>query len=126
MIATLALAAALLAGPADGEALREAARAGETAKVRALLAAGVPVDSPGRHGVTALMMAAERGQVDLVRLLIEKGAAVRAREGFFHQSALEKALGGDHRALARLLLEQGAEDADRALEAAVEHGDLDL
>ena len=35
--------------------------------------------------------------------------------GFFHQSALDKALDGDHLALARLLLEKGGADAAHAL-----------
>jgi outer membrane protein assembly factor BamB len=131
-LSPLALAALLsLAGtsanpPGDGEALREAARGGATARVRALLEAGVGADSPGRHGLTALMLAAERGHLEVVRLLLERGAAVDARETFFHGSALDKALGGGHLALARYLLEKGASGADRALAEAVERGDLEL
>ena len=45
--ALVLLAAALAAGADDpGEALREAARAGDLKRVEALLASGVPVDAP--------------------------------------------------------------------------------
>jgi outer membrane protein assembly factor BamB len=110
----------------DGEALREAARAGDLARVRALLDAGVKADSPGRHGLTALILAAEQGRLEIIRLLVERGAALSAREGFFHRSALANSLDGGHLAAARFLLEKGAEGADHALMVAVEKGDLDL
>ncbi len=37
-----------------GEALREAARAGDLARIEALLAAGAQVDAPARYGQTPL------------------------------------------------------------------------
>jgi hypothetical protein len=57
---TIAALAALMApgAPDRGEELRDAALAGDVAKVRALLDAGVPVDAPApRHGQTALILA---------------------------------------------------------------------
>jgi outer membrane protein assembly factor BamB len=110
----------------DGESLRQAARAGELLRLRALLDAGVKADSPGRHGLTAVMLAAEQGHLEVVKLLLERGAKLGARESFFHQSALDRALGGDHLAVARLLLEKGDAGAQAALRTAIQRGDLEL
>jgi outer membrane protein assembly factor BamB len=126
LLAAAVVLTSLGAAPGDGEALREAARAGDVARVRALLDSGVPADSPGRHGLTALMLASEQGHLEAARLLVERGASVRGREDFFHQSALDKALVGGHLALARFLVEKGADDVGLALATAAQKGDLDL
>jgi outer membrane protein assembly factor BamB len=101
-----------------GEALREAARAGDLARVDALLAAGAPVDAPARYGQTPLYFAAEKGHLAVAKRLVERGANVNAADGFFGASALEMALQGEHFELARYLMAHGAEDAASALELA--------
>jgi len=133
MLRFLILLVALLpAAEADsnadrGEALRQAALAGDLAQLRALLDGGTPVDTkPPRHGQTPLLFAAQRGHVDIVKLLLDRGADVNARESFFLSTPLTAALDDGHRALARMLLERGAKDAGDALISAVEHGDIDL
>ncbi len=64
-----------------GEELREAALAGSTDKVRQLLDAGTPVDSKApRHGQTPLLLAAEKGRIDVVRLLVERGPTSTQRK----------------------------------------------
>jgi len=121
------LAAAFAIGADDpGEALREAARAGDLARIDALLAAGVPVDAPARYGQTPLYFAAEKGHLEVARRLVERGANVNVQDGFFGASVLEMALNGGHRELARYLLAHGAEDAASALGAAIELDDLEL
>lgn len=55
-----------------------------TAAVRALLAAGVPVDTPGEHGATALHWACWKGYADLVRLLLDHGASLTVEDSTFH------------------------------------------
>lgn len=121
------LAAALPACAADpGEALREAARAGDLTKVDALLAAGAPVDAPARYGQTALYFAAEQGHLAVARRLVERGANVNVEDGFLGASALEMALQGGHRELARHLLAHGAEDAFSALADAIENDDVEM
>lgn len=61
-------------------ALMTASRAGTVAGVKALLARGAKVDVAERsHGQTALMWAVSERHPDIVRLLIEAGADVRAR-----------------------------------------------
>ena len=92
---------ALVAGPGDTEHARSghptarlpvggkgredplmvsAAKAGDIATVRVLLAGGEGVDGPGSHRRTALMYAASTGDPDLVRLLLDAGAEVGARD----------------------------------------------
>jgi ankyrin repeat protein len=55
-----------------------------TAAVRALLAAGVPVDTRGEHGGTALHWACWKGYADLVKLLLDHGASLTVEDSAFH------------------------------------------
>jgi outer membrane protein assembly factor BamB len=127
-----ALAATLLAVLAaplaldQGEALRAAAAAGNLADVQALLDAGVAVDAPARHGNTPLLFAADKGHLDVARLLVARGADVNARERFFGATPLGAALQGKHTPVALFLLEKGAADAASALDEAVERANLEL
>jgi outer membrane protein assembly factor BamB len=126
---TLAALAALLApgSPDRGEELRDAALAGDVAKVRGLLDAGVPVDAPApRHGQTPLLLAAGKGRLDVVRLLVERGADVNARERFFGQTPVRDALREKHVPVALYLLQKGAKDAADALGFAIDEGNLEL
>lgn len=109
-----------------GEALREASRTGDLARIEALLAAGAPVDAPARYGQTPLYYAAEKGHLAVAKRLVEAGANVNARDEFFGASVLELALQGGHAELARYLLAHGAEDAASALAMAIERDDPEL
>jgi ankyrin repeat protein len=61
----------------DGDSrLREAASAGRTADIEALLAEGVPADTPDDQGETALMKSIEAGQRDAAALLRRHGASL--------------------------------------------------
>ncbi len=123
----LALPALARAGSFDeGEALRDAAAAGDAARVAALLEKGVPIDSGARHGQTALYFAAEKGRHEVVRLLVERGAKVDFRDTFFGSSPLDMALRGGHFEVARYLLVHGAKGANAALEIALEGGLVSL
>ena len=128
LVVFLAAATAAFAAGADdpGEALREAARAGDVARIDALLAAGAPVDAPARYGQTPLYYAAEKGHLAAARRLVERGANVNARDRFFGASVVDMALQGEHFELARYLLAKGAEDAASVLAVAIERGDLEL
>ena len=124
--ALLLLAVAGCARADDAEDLHEAARRGALARVRSLLDAGVKPDAPGRHGITALMVAAGEGHVEVARLLVERGADVNARERFFGQTVLAHATRAKKPELVRLLLETGSTDADSAMDFAVQTGDVAL
>jgi len=88
-----------------------------TAAVRALLAAGLPIDARGEHGGTALHWACWKGYADLVKLLIDHNASLDINDHSFHappsgwlhhgtQNCGET--GGDYAEIARLLIAAGA------------------
>ena len=53
-------------------------------RVRALLAAGMPVDARGEAGGTALHWACWKGYADLVKVLIDHGASMTIEDSQFH------------------------------------------
>jgi ankyrin repeat protein len=88
-----------------------------TPAVRALLAVGVPVDTPGDYGGTALHWACWKGYADLVKMLLDHGAPLTVEDqvfgstpaGWFShglRNSLER--DGDYPRVARLLLAAGA------------------
>ncbi len=87
-----------------------------TAAVRALLAAGMPVDAPGEMGGTALHLACWHGYADIVKILLAHGASLAAEDATFHGTpagwfghGVQNCGGnGDYAATARVLLEAGA------------------
>jgi ankyrin repeat protein len=83
------------------------ARAGKSAILRKLVAAGVPPDLANESGYTALMGAARKGHVEAARTLIELGASVNAREQS-GKTALSEAREHAHDEVVALLEERGA------------------
>lgn len=87
-----------------------------TSGVRAMLAAGVPIDARGEHGATALHWACWKGYADLVELLLDKGAPLTIEDqsfegtpaGWFAHGLRNCGDCGDYPAVARLLLTAGA------------------
>jgi outer membrane protein assembly factor BamB len=126
VVVSIAAAAGATSELERGEALREAARAGDLTAVRQLLDAGTPVDEPARHGVTALRVAAEKGHRAVVELLVDRGANIDAIETFFGSSVLATTLGEGHRDLALWLVGKGAKDRLGALEWALENDDVEF
>lgn len=97
--------------------LVSAAKAGDVARVRELLDNG---GNPNEleQGFSALMYACERGNLELVKLLVDRGADVNAREPAFHFTPLMAAASGKG-------FSDGAEKEIRALnivELLVQHG----
>jgi hypothetical protein len=86
--------------------------------VRALLATGVAVDTPGELGGTALHWACWKGHADLVKILLTHGASLTAEDTSFHatpagwldhgrENSLER--DGDYPLVEQLLRAAGAE-----------------
>ncbi len=123
----LLLSATLLAqSPAsDAESLFEAARTGNRARVAALLDAGTSVNTATKYGVSALGFAAERGHLDVVRLLVERGADVTLTDSFYGSRALDMALRGGHLDIALYLLEHKSPGAASVLNAAIRRRSAD-
>jgi len=115
----------LFAGEND-EAFLEAVRAGDVAKVKQLLADGADVNATGRYEVTALAYACDRGNVELVSLLLDKGADLNRKDTFYGASAIDWASYNKHAAVVKILLERGSEGADAVLLTAVQEGNAEL
>ena len=95
--------------------LVQAARKGDTASLRALLAAGADAnraDAGGNHW-TPLMHAVHKGQAEAARLLLEAGADVdrHTEDGV---TALIMAAAYGNADIVRMLLERGADPRARA------------
>ena len=70
--------------PNSGRLLADVAASHSTQAVRALLAAGVPIDSRGELGATALHWACWKGHADIVKLLLDHGAPLAIEDEQFH------------------------------------------
>jgi ankyrin repeat protein len=84
----------------------KAAKVGDIALLRELLAAGVPVDSRDQEEKTALLCAAQFGQFETFRVLAEAGADLHA-VALDQLDALECAAEGGNAEIVRFLLEMG-------------------
>jgi hypothetical protein len=127
-------AAPAAAKPADAraDALWEAARKGDAPTVKQLLDAGVDVNSKFRYGATALSYACDRGHLDVVRLLLERGADPNVKDTFYGATPLSWASSPaqtrkpEHATIVGLLLEAGARGQEGALFSAVGEGDAPM
>ena len=93
--------------------LHTAVRAGDIAKVRALLSAGASASERDALGGTALHDAAWSGEVSLIELLLSNGAQVDAPHSETGSTPLQYAVITNHRAAAELLLKSGADAGQR-------------
>lgn len=90
-----------------GNALHAAARGGHAGLVRALLDAGVAIDSRTANGWTALHLAAWAGRREVVELLLARGAAATARTRAGQTAAALAARRGDDSLAKRLTVDGG-------------------
>jgi outer membrane protein assembly factor BamB len=108
------------------EALWAAARAGDRSAVIHALERGAAVDARARYDQTALLMAAFRGHLEIVRLLIDRGAEVNVQDTFYRMRPLDGALSEGHVEVAVLLLRHGSRGAAGALAHAIRSQDASL
>jgi ankyrin repeat protein len=85
-----------------------AAEAGHAAVATTLAKAGADVNAADSSGTTVLMLAAGAGDVDTIRLLLDRGADVHAREEVMGQSALMFAAAHNRVRAIGVLLAHGA------------------
>jgi ankyrin repeat protein len=81
---------------------------GDAPMVDALLKAGADANSAKSNGATALMTAASSGNVDAVKMLLDRGANVNAKEAAHGQTALMFAAALNRDAVIKLLASRGA------------------
>ena len=89
-------------------AWEKAITSGHVEAVRALLGAGENVNARDRHGQTALMLAAHRGDRAVVEVLIAAGAELDTAAKH-NLTALMLAIVAGHQDVARLLLRAGTD-----------------
>jgi outer membrane protein assembly factor BamB len=109
-----------------GEDLWRAAKDGQADLVEAVLAKGLDADAETEYGVTALQFAADRGHLDVVRVLIARHANVNKRDRFYGASPLGAAAAKQHWQVVAALLEAGARGADQILPGAAAAGEIEV
>ena len=95
--------------PDPATPLLTAAKDGNVKAIKQVLSSGVKVDAKGESGVTALYVAALFGRAEAAKLLIEKGAAVKAAKAEDGNTALHAAAFFCHTETVELLLGKGAD-----------------
>lgn len=126
-LAVLALLPAIALG-GSGDRLIEAVQAGDVDLARDLLAEGADIDATSRYGATPLFFACDKANLELVEMLLEKGATVDVTDTFYGATPLTWTLyhareSEPHRQVLFRLLEAKPETAGRALPVAAELGD---
>src|SRR3954470_10403005 len=65
------------------EQLQDASRKGDAAAVKQLLDDGVDVNTKFRYDATAIFYACDAGHVDVVKVLLDKGADLGIKDTFY-------------------------------------------
>jgi hypothetical protein len=96
------------------------------AAVKALLAKGVDVNAKTDYGATALHFAADKGHVEVVKILLQHKADVHAKDTSYSARPLAWAFTRNHVEVVKVLIEAGSEGADASFRAAAMNGNLKL
>ena len=89
----------------------DAAMRGDEGSVRVLLQQGADVNAAQGDGMTALHWAADRGDVEMARMLVYAGASLEAATRMAEYTPLHLASRAGHGAVVRALLEAGSDPA---------------
>jgi hypothetical protein len=106
--------------------LFEAVRAGDAAKVTALLDKGADVNAKFRYGTTALFKAAERGHLEVAKVLLARGVDATVKDTFYGSNALSWALQNDHNDVAAAILTKDPASVDDVLMTGARSGSAQL
>jgi len=126
------LALAQAPAPTKAEQFQDAARKGDAAAVKKLLDEGVDVNTKFRYNATALFYACDAGHVDVVKVLLDRGADMTVKDTFYGFTPLMLSVNPArkktpaHTEIAKLLLAKGAPGKEIALSAAVDDDDEGL
>lgn len=104
-----------------GEELRKAARQGDVDTVRQLLDAGVDVNSANDYSTTAVSFAADKGHMEVLKLLVEHGADLTVTDTFYGTGVASWAAYNGHADATAFLVEHGAVP-DGAVQMAIFRG----
>ncbi len=124
-ITTLTLTLTIFAQDAKEEFLT-AARKGDIEKVKAMLAQGIDVNTRSKYNATALSFACDRGNVELVRLLLEKGADPNATDSFYGATPIVWAAQKGNVQIVKMLLEKGATGKEQVVIGSAREGNAEM
>jgi outer membrane protein assembly factor BamB len=108
------------------EELFAAARRGDAKAVEALLDQGADVNAKTAYGATALHFAADKGHVDVVKLLLKRKANPNAADTFYGATPLTWANMRAHTGVLAELMANGATGGAGLLRSAAAQGKVDL
>ena len=77
------------------------------------LSEGININSRDKEGQSALMRASLFGHIEMVKLLLEKGADVKIKNTETQSTALMEAVAGNHPDVIRILTQNGADVNER-------------
>lgn len=109
-----------------GEDLLAAVRKGDAARVKALLAEGADVNAKSPYGATGLFFAADRGNMEIMKILLDHGADVKVKDTFYGATAVTWAVNKGNADMVTLLLNKGAPGAEDALDLGVSKANVEL
>jgi len=138
LLCSMFVATLRLQSPNLDNQLLAAAQQGDVTMAGSLLAKGASVDTQNEFGLTPLIIAADKRNGDLIRLLVSHGANVNLKDPTYGKTALRAAItswadlrgnlapkaSADRGEVIRLLLEKGA-DGGEALAELVANGYVD-
>ena len=78
----------------------------------AILDKGADVNAKARYGATALFFAADKGRLETVKLLVERGAEINIEDTFYRFKPIDLALQNGHAEVGIFLLEKERRAAD--------------
>ena len=114
------------------EQLQDATRKDDVAAVKALLDEGVDVNTKFRYDATAIFYACDAGNIEVVKVLLDKGAKLDLKDTFYGFTPLVLAVSPlrkktpAHKEIVKLLIAKGAPGGDLVLGALVDDGDVEM